>query len=128
MGDRNLSAVYHRQGVTVAKILLSMDKHDYSIPLEHLSLSNRLKSVGLQVQALNMRKECVSGSIPECIGNHSNLTSLILSDNRLSGTVPNCIGTLTNLTILKLNDNQLSGSIPETMGNLAKLESLYVEE
>ncbi|RKZ41194.1 MAG: hypothetical protein DRR00_31850, partial [Candidatus Parabeggiatoa sp. nov. 3] len=68
----------------------------------------------------------LSGSIPESLGNLSNLSILALRDNQLSGSIPESLGNLSNLTWLDLARNQLSGSIPESLGNLSNLKYLIL--
>ena len=66
------------------------------------------------------------GTLPEEIGNLTQLTSLYAYDNSLSGTIPEEIGNLTQLTALRLFNNSLSGTIPEEIGNLTQLTSLLL--
>ena len=42
-----------------------------------------------------------------------------LYDNELTGTIPETIGNLTNLNRLYMSENQLTGEIPEVIGNLS---------
>ena len=77
-----------------------------------------------RVKALELRGNKLSGSIPESIGNLTNLQSLSLNLNQLSGSIPSTLGNLSKLTYLDLSENQLSGPIPESIGNLSNLEEL----
>jgi hypothetical protein len=61
-------------------------------------------------------------TLPEAIGNLTQLTSLDLSDNRLI-TLPEAVVNLTQLTRLNLSDNQLT-TLPEAIGNLTQLTTL----
>jgi Leucine-rich repeat (LRR) protein len=61
-------------------------------------------------------------TIPDSIGNLTNLTSLGLWGNKLS-TFPKWIANLTNLEGLYLSDNQLS-TLSESIGNLTNLTKL----
>eukprot|EP00957_Ditylum_brightwellii_P008697 660254-Ditylum_brightwellii.AAC.1 len=54
----------------------------------------------------------MKGSIPSEMGNLSNLTSLILSFNKITGTVPPEIANLTKLELLHLHNNRLQGTVP----------------
>ncbi|MBE9032000.1 leucine-rich repeat domain-containing protein, partial [filamentous cyanobacterium LEGE 11480] len=63
-------------------------------------------------------------TLPESIGQLTNLTSLDLRDNQLV-SLPESIGQLTNLTSLDLRDNQLV-SLPESIGQLTRLKSLLL--
>ncbi|MEG4808995.1 leucine-rich repeat domain-containing protein, partial [Microcoleus sp. F8-D3] len=61
-------------------------------------------------------------SIPEALGQLSNLTQLYLSDNQIA-SIPEALGQLSNLTRLDLSDNQIE-KIPECLETLPKLEKL----
>lgn len=52
------------------------------------------------------------------------MQGLFLQDNRIMGSIPNEIGNLTDLSHLKLGNNVIDGKIPESIANLRKLESL----
>ena len=75
---------------------------------------------------LGLYNNQLSGSIPEELGNLSNLTVLYLNNNQLTGSIPEELGNLSNLTVLYLNNNQLTGPIPEELGNLSNLTYLYL--
>ena len=66
----------------------------------------------------------VTGTLPECIGDLTNLTYLNLGWNQLYGHLPESIGSLTNLTFMNLLSNQFSGEIPNEIGNLINLTYL----
>ena len=53
------------------------------------------------------------------------VTTLSLYNNGLVGTLPDAIGNLTELTSLLLTNNILSGTVPSTMVNLVSLETFY---
>ena len=61
-------------------------------------------------------------SLPDCIGQLTNLTTLICSNNQLT-PLPDCIGQLINLTSLDLRFNHLT-SLSDSIGQLINLESL----
>jgi len=61
----------------------------------------------------------LSGSIPECITNFTNLNDLWLSDAEFSGELPENIGNLININFLRLDKNNFTGAIPESIANLA---------
>ncbi|XP_065880490.1 receptor-like protein kinase 7 [Euphorbia lathyris] len=64
----------------------------------------------------------LEGTIPEDIGNLSELINFELSDNNISGEIPSQIGMLANLWQLELYNNNLTGKLPIGIGNLTKLE------
>lgn len=55
------------------------------------------------------------------------LEVLFLDTNRLSGPLPSCIGDLTNLQQFYAFCNQFDGEIPVSISNMTKLESLGLE-
>ena len=61
---------------------------------------------------LNLSEMGLSGEIPSCIGDLTNLNFIHLEYNQLSGEIPVEIGNLVNLTSLDLSHNQLTGEIP----------------
>ena len=63
-------------------------------------------------------------TLPEFIGNLSNLTHLYLIRNELK-TLPESIGNLSNLTHLYLQENELE-TLPESIGNLSNLKELHL--
>ena len=77
---------------------------------------------------LLLHDNALSGQIPAQLGNLTNLTRLLLHDNALSGQIPTQLGNLTNLTRLDLDDNALSGQIPTQLGNLTNLSWLYLND
>ena len=81
-----------------------------------------------QVIALNLRFNLLKGSIPNEVGELTNLEELNLSFNELSGELPPELGQLANLKCLKVRSDryvsQLSGQIPAEVANLANLEVL----
>ena len=63
----------------------------------------------------------LTGTIPDVLGNLSNLTGLWLGGNELTGQIPDVLGNLAKLEWLSLSSNQLTGSIPPALGNLSNL-------
>ena len=79
-----------------------------------------------RVSRLNALRNSLDGSIPNTLGNLTNLESITLSDNNLSGAIPAELGNLTNLESITLSDNNLSGAIPAELGNLTNLTNLWL--
>lgn len=81
-----------------------------------------------RVQYIHLSYNNLVGSIPEEIGNLTELYTLDLSGNTLTGEIPSFIGNMHILGYLYLNNNQLTGSIPQEIGNLSDLRACYIYE
>ncbi|OUN81149.1 M64 family metallopeptidase [Bacteroides sp. An51A] len=81
-----------------------------------------------RVQYIHLSYNNLVGSIPEEIGNLTELYTLDLSGNTLTGEIPSSIGNMHILGYLFLNNNQLTGSIPQEIGNLSDLRACYIYE
>lgn len=99
--------------------------------LEELNLSdNRISGTlkGLeslvQLKALRLADNELSGSIPPELHLLTKLEILDLSVNNFSGAIPKEIGLLTRLKELDLSENLLYGNIPKNLGNLRNLKEL----
>ncbi len=77
-----------------------------------------------QLKSINFEGCNFSGSIPFEIGNLINLETLTLVDNHLSGFIPAQIGNLINLKSLDINSNNISGTLPSELGNLIDIETI----
>jgi Leucine-rich repeat (LRR) protein len=75
------------------------------------------------VHKLNLNNNGLNGSLPEGIGNFSDIVVLNLSYNQLINSIPTTIGDLSSLKYLLLDHNALSGNLPTTIGNLSSLVS-----
>ncbi|KAG5548827.1 hypothetical protein RHGRI_014247 [Rhododendron griersonianum] len=60
----------------------------------------------------------LTGTLPQSIGNLTNLSTLMLIGCSFFGLIPDSIGSLQQLTYLSLNSNNFSGPIPNSIGNL----------
>lgn len=81
-----------------------------------------------RVQYIHLSYNNLVGSIPEEIGNLTELYTLDLSGNTLTGEIPSSIDNMHILGYLYLNNNQLTGSIPQEIGNLSDLRACYIYE
>ena len=69
----------------------------------------------------------LTGTIPDALGNLTNLQWLDLSSNELTGTIPAELSDLTKLQWLILNGNtDLTGTIPDDLADLTKLQWLIL--
>ncbi len=66
----------------------------------------------------------VTGNIPTELCDLTILRSLHLSGNVLSGSIPRCINNMSNLKLLDLTYNQLSGKIPETLCQVPEMNEV----
>lgn len=66
----------------------------------------------------------LNGTLPQEIGDFSELIGLVLSDNELEGAIPAEIGNLTALEALILRGNELTGTIPPEVNGLTSLDEL----
>jgi Leucine-rich repeat (LRR) protein len=82
-------------------------------------------NLAINVTTLNLNDNQLT-TLPDSIGNLTNLEKLILDNNQLT-TLPNSIGNLTNLETLFLDNNQLTTTLPDSIENLTNLEDLYLD-
>nr|XP_027076874.1 MDIS1-interacting receptor like kinase 2-like [Coffea arabica] len=78
----------------------------------------------LNLTALGISKNNLTGRIPTGLGEVSRLQRLYLSSNHLHGKIPSSLGKLTLLLELKLHNNNLSGNIPTEIGQMSRLLNL----
>lgn len=69
----------------------------------------------------------LEGSIPECIGQLTQLFFLDMRNNSLTGSIPSSIGLLTRLKYLFLNINMLVGTIPD-FGALTMVKTMLLDD
>ncbi|GLT41622.1 hypothetical protein SLA2020_156710 [Shorea laevis] len=114
-------------------LVIDSPSSNWSSPLQWLYLDvtdcgrRLLESIGdlKSLQYLSLRCN-LEGSISASIGNLSQLTDLVLSDNNLSGQIPTSLANLTQLNYLDLSNNQFSGPILASIGNLSQLTYLIL--
>ncbi|KAG9441181.1 hypothetical protein H6P81_017035 [Aristolochia fimbriata] len=80
----------------------------------------------LQVEALSLSRNQLSGAIPDCWNLSGYLKSIDLSRNNLVGRIPATLGNLSNLVSVFLSDNNLTGGLlpvlQSTLPNLLVLD------
>ncbi|WP_281309717.1 VWA domain-containing protein [Flavobacterium flavigenum] len=75
--------------------------------------------IGIELWRANL-----SGSLPDEIGQLTELKSLIIQQSPLSGALPQGLFLLNNLEVLILYSNNIEGSIPPAIANLHSLQVL----
>lgn len=71
---------------------------------------------------LNLKGNALDGSVPDSLP--TTIEFLNLQDNYLTGTLPEGLGQLTNLTVMAFGKNKIHGLLPSWCGNLGKLRLL----
>ena len=79
-----------------------------------------------KVTGISLLFNNIVGTIPNSIGDLTNLRTLELAFNKLKGTIPSTIGKLTKLEVLSFNGNFFTGNIPASLGNLSELKELHL--
>jgi Leucine-rich repeat (LRR) protein len=98
-----------------------------AIDLKENLLSRTLpQSIGnlTNLQLLNLSNNTLYGDIPISMGSLANLQTLDLSNNWLSIATLESLTSLCNLRVLNLSSNLIRGTIPDSMGNLSRLQIL----
>ncbi|KAJ3073466.1 hypothetical protein HDU98_001452 [Podochytrium sp. JEL0797] len=100
-----------------------VDLHDnqLSAPLPRLFCSG-LRNLSI----LRLNNNCITGGIPEDIGNLKNLQQLYLGHNRMDGHLPSSLGNLSKLELLQLQHNRFMGEIPAELGQLKSLKFMFL--
>ncbi|CAL2274846.1 unnamed protein product [Prunus armeniaca] len=104
--------------------------------LENLSIIHLFQNVlsghvpqvveALNLSAIDLSGNYLTGPIPEDYGKLTKLTVLALSYNGFSGEIPTNIGRLPNLINFKLSNNNLSGTLHPDFGRYSELECFEV--
>ena len=132
MNDNWMDTTYHSVndwlGITVNNGHVT---EIYFGPYENYNLNGSIpNSIGdlTELQSLVIVTDNVSGELPPRLFELTNLKNLYIAECNLSGTIPSEIRNLVNLERLGLGANNLSGTIPPEIGNLVNLERLILEE
>ncbi|XP_062153162.1 receptor-like protein EIX2 [Alnus glutinosa] len=80
------------------------------------------------LQFLDLSKNLLSGEVPDCWMNYSQLIVLNLGSNNLTGNIPSSLGSLSMLEFLTLNKNNLSGHLPLSLQNCKFLKIVDLRE
>ena len=103
--------------------------HVNAVDLRNNNLSGTLPSqLGelAYLSTLRLDNNNLSGEIPSELGNIPFLFFFTAGSNQFSGVIPNSFSQLSNLTFLHLEDNELEGTIPTDLGSGTRLRSLVL--
>lgn len=78
------------------------------------------------LRTLSLRKNSISGKLPEDLGSCTELQYLNLEENNFSEGIPNSLFSLNKLISLSLSNNNLSGGISPEFNNLIQLKTLLL--
>ncbi|XP_060667294.1 receptor-like protein EIX2 [Ziziphus jujuba] len=111
--------------------LTNMGTQEYSaIDLSQNHFEGPLPLVSSKVYKLDLSDNLLSGSISQFLcsspSEPMNMAALDLAKNRLSGKLPNCWSKWKNIQVLYLNYNSFGGGIPSSFGSLIFLQSLHL--
>ncbi|XP_073059404.1 LOW QUALITY PROTEIN: receptor-like protein EIX2 [Primulina eburnea] len=96
-----------------------------SLDLSYNEFSGSLPLLSQDLEFLNLGRNKFSGTLINTCAS-SGLLMLDLADNQLSGNLPNCLMNCTNIEFINLANNLLFGEIPKSLGYLNHLSSLYL--
>jgi Leucine-rich repeat (LRR) protein len=77
---------------------------------------------------LDLSKNLLSGEVPDCWMNYSQLMVLNLGSNNLTGNIPSSLGSLFMLEFLTLNKNNLFGHLPLSLQKCTLLKIVDLRE
>ncbi|KAM0883912.1 hypothetical protein ACQ4PT_031337 [Festuca glaucescens] len=95
----------------------------FSIEGNHLEgkVPSSLGNLSVQLKALYLGENNLSGGFPLGIANLHNLNHLSMGSNQFAGVVPEWLGRLNKLQVILLYDNKFAGFIPVSLSNLSQL-------
>ena len=76
-----------------------------------------------ELVSLTVASNAIRGRLPSSFGSDK-LEDVDLSRNQFEGTIPEGLGDLSNLQILQLDSNNLIGTVPDSLGRLSSLRKL----
>ncbi|CAL5328348.1 unnamed protein product [Camellia sinensis] len=77
------------------------------------------------IEILDLSHNSLSGVIPQCLGNFSNVLSVLdLRKNNFHGSIPTSFAEGNQLKTIDLNGNQLEGKVPRSLATCRHLEVL----
>ncbi|CAJ2677194.1 unnamed protein product [Trifolium pratense] len=79
------------------------------------------------LEILDVSFNILSGVIPNCWTNGTNMIILNLANNNFIGSIPDSFGSLINLHMLLMYNNDLSGKIPNTLRNCTMMTLLDLQ-
>ncbi|XP_019167219.1 PREDICTED: leucine-rich repeat receptor-like protein kinase PXC2 [Ipomoea nil] len=104
--------------------LLNLSKNKFFAATSFLCSS----MVDSRLAYVDLSDNLLSGKLPDCHMNFSNLFILNLANNNLSGKIPRSLGSLEFLTSLDLSNNSFSGELPSSLQNKSNLLFLDLGE
>ncbi|KAL8503942.1 hypothetical protein ACS0TY_022609 [Phlomoides rotata] len=129
LGDNDLSGfVPHSLGNLTRIFFLSLEVNNlrFESSASGVGFFTSLTSL-TSLKVLIIGVNPLGGVLPPSIGNlSSSLQTFTAPYCNFKGTIPNDIGNLTNLVRLELHHNDLSGSIPHTFTHFPTLQGLYL--
>ncbi|KAL6276633.1 hypothetical protein ACE6H2_020234 [Prunus campanulata] len=76
---------------------------------------------------LDLSKNNLGGTLPQCLGNFSDgLTLLLLGNNSFHGMMPQSFNNRSSLRMIDVSHNQLQGQLPRSLANCVMLEYLVL--
>ncbi|CAL4992362.1 unnamed protein product [Urochloa decumbens] len=86
-----------------------------------------LGNLSVEMKALYLGSNQISGGFPSGIANLHNLNKLSLYANKIKGDAPEWLGALKSLQLIALSNNNFTGFIPSSLSNLSQLIFLYLD-
>ncbi|XBH61800.1 hypothetical protein VPH35_116184 [Triticum aestivum] len=105
--------------MSTLKLFLDLSGNAFTGPLP-----DSLPEIVPRLRYLNLSINLFSGSIPCSLSRLQKLEILTLKRNNLTGGIPEVLGMIPGLRYLSLSVNPLGGSIPASLGQLQLLETL----